>query len=162
MKHHDNMEATLKVRKDLLTLQKELLNYLKDIFEKENARSVAPAEWLQVIMVSHRYIWLRELTSLIADIDLLTELQEITTEQAALARFEIDRLFFTSDPHSEFAKHYKHLLATGAPFMVAHGHLKEATQKLPHSKHHPTAEEALAARKIWHEEHKNQSRKRRS
>ncbi len=155
------MELTLKVRGSLLALQKELLNYLKDLFEKESGRSVPPGEWLQVLMVSQRYEWLRELTSLIADIDLLTELQEITQEQASVARHEVERLFFTADSSAEFSKFYRQLMTTGAPFILTQGYLKAATQKLPSTKT-LTLEQSLEARKGWHEEHKLQLRKRRS
>jgi hypothetical protein len=96
MKTQENLDATLKVRTALLNLQKELLNYLKDGFEKENARAVAPTEWLQVIMVAQRYAWLRELTSLVIDIDVLTELQELSIENIGIARAEVERLFFYS------------------------------------------------------------------
>jgi hypothetical protein len=162
MTSQEIMQAALKVRGALLSLQKELLEHLKEGFEKENARQVPPGEWLQVIMVSHRYHWLRELTSLIADIDLLTELQEITPEQAGVARSEVERLFFKSESSSEFSKHYRQFMTTGAPFAMTQGLVKEAVQKLPVSKKHGTHEQALEARKAWHEEHKVQSRKRRS
>jgi hypothetical protein len=156
------METTLKVRGSLITLQRELLEYLKVIFEKENGRAVPPAEWLQVIMVSHRYQWLRELTTLITDIDLLTELQEITPHQATITRSEVDRLFFANESTSEFSKHYRLLMATDAPFILTQGHLREATHKLPAATYAVTHEAAMEARKSWQEEHKNQSRKRRS
>jgi hypothetical protein len=157
--HHD---STLQLRKALINLQKELLGHLKEIFEKENGRSVGPGEWLQVIMVAQRYAWLRELTSLVADIDLLTELQHISPEQAGVARSEVERLFFHPESTSEFNKHYQQLMKSGAPFVMSHGHVRESTNKLPKPPKAYTAEEALEARKVWHQEHHNQSRKRRS
>lgn len=157
--HH---EPTLKLRTALLNLQKELLGHLKEIFEKESGRNIAPGEWLQVIMASQRYAWLRELTSLVADIDLLTELQEITLEQASTARSEVERMFFHPESNSEFNKHYLHLMKTEAPFMMTHGHLRETVGKLPKPAREISAEEALEARKGWHQEHHQQSRKRRS
>lgn len=156
------MEATLNVRGSLLALQKELLNYLKDVFEKESGRIVPPGEWLQVLMVSQRYEWLRELTSLIADIDLLTELQEVSADQAAIARSEVERLFFIADSTSEFSKFYRQLMTTGAPFILTQGHLRAAIQKLPAKQRPHSHEQSLEARKTWHEEHKVQFRKRRS
>jgi len=157
-----HQDSTLKLRKSLLHLQKELLSHLKDIFEKESGRSVGPGEWLQVIMASHRYSWLRELTSLVADIDLLTELQEISTNQAEVARSEVERLFFHPESTSEFNKHYQHLMKTGAPFLISHGHLRETLNELPKPAKEFSAEDALELRKVWHQEHHDQSRKRRS
>lgn len=162
MKNQENLDSALKVRSALITLQRELLNHLKDGFEKENARPVPPTEWLQVIMVAHRYSWLRELTSLVADIDLLTELQEISAENAGLARAEVERLFFAADSSSDFNKHYMQLMKLGAPFMVAHGLLREATNHLLAPGKAWVPEDALAIRKKWHEEHHMQSRKRRT
>lgn len=157
-----HLDSTLKARMALLNLQKELLDHLKEGFEKENARSVPPSEWLQVIMLAQRYAWMRELTSLLVDIDLLTELQGVTEEQAGLARLEIERLFFGAESASEFSKHYQQLMKADAPFMMSHGVLREATNKLPSPTKTWPAEDALAERKNWHEEHRKQSRQRRS
>lgn len=157
-----HQDSTLNLRKALLNLQKDLLGDLKEIFEKENARHVPPTEWLQVIMVAQRYAWLRELTTLVADIDVLTELENLTVEQAGIARSEVERMFFNQDSNSEFNKHYHQLLKTGASFMIAHGHLREHTNKLPKLGRDLSVDEALEARKAWHQEHHNQSRKRRS
>lgn len=162
MKTQENLDSTLKVRTALINLQRELLNHLKGGFEKENARVVPPTEWLQVIMVAQRYSWLRELTSLVADIDLLTELQEVTAENASLARAEVERLFFALESPSEFNKHYMQLMKLGAPFMVAHGLLRESTNQLPTPTRIWGAEDALTVRKQWHKEHHLQSRRRRS
>lgn len=162
MNPQEIMDASLNVRSALLALQKEILDYLKVIFEKESGRSVPPTEWLQVLMVSQRYEWLRELTSLIADIDLLTELQNINEQQAAIARAEVERLFFIAESDADFAKYYRQLMAAEAPFMLAQGLLKVATQKLPALTTNMSHEKALEARKAWQEEHKNQARIRRS
>lgn len=156
--NNPGMEALLKVRGHLMTLQRELLETIKDIFEKENGRAVAPGEWLQVLMVSHRYEWLRELTSLITDIDIFSELQPVPEDQISIIKAEVERLFFKADSTSEFNKQYRLLMSTNAPFIMTQGLLKEATQKLPSAKE----VDAAAARLAWHEEHKNQSRLRRS
>jgi hypothetical protein len=156
------METALQVRSSLMTLQKEILDHQKDIFDKENGRNVPPGEWLQVIMVSQRYHWLRELSSLIADIDILTELQEITPQQAGIARAEVERLFFVVDSGSEFNKHYRQMMATSAPFILTQGLLKQWTQKLPAAKGPIVHETALEERKAWNEQHREQARKRRS
>lgn len=157
----DHLDSALQLRAALIRLQKELLTHLKEGFEKENARMVPPTEWLQVIMVAQRYAWLRELTSLVADIDLLTELEALSEEDVALARAEVERLFF-AESASEFNKHYMQLMKQGAPFMVEHGHLRQTTNLLPTPTRTWAPEESHSARKKWHEEHHRQSRKRRS
>lgn len=162
MTSQGHQHSTLKLRTSLMNLQKELLGHLKEMFEKENGRSVGPGEWLQVIMVAQRFAWLHELTSLVADIDVLTELQELTPEQASIARSEVERLFFHPESTSEFNKHYQILMKSGAPFVLSHGHLRESTNKIPKPPKEFTAEEAQEKRKVWHQLHHEQSRKRRS
>ncbi|MNJ96797.1 hypothetical protein D3C87_145300 [compost metagenome] len=156
----DHKDSTLAVRKALLSLQKELLDALKDQFQKESGREVPPAEWLQVLMMSQRYLWMRELTTLIADIDLLTEIDVITEEQASTARHEVERMLFNSDEAGDFQKQYKNLLKAGPHLMLHHGHLKTAVNPLPKSTH--TDEAAAEKRKSWHETHRQQARKKRN
>lgn len=162
MESQEHLDLALKLRLALITLQREILNHLKEGFEKENARKVPPTEWLQMIMVAQRYAWLRELTSLVADVDLLTELQEVSAEHTSLARAEVERLFFSLESASEFNKHYMQIMRLGAPFMIAHGVLRETTSRLPAPAKAWSEEEALSIRKQWHQEHHLQSRKRRS
>lgn len=151
---------TLVARLALLALQKEMIQILKDQFEKENGRSVAPAEWLQVLMMSQRYAWMRELTSLITDIDILTELETVTDPQAAVVRSEVERLLIDGDESSEFSKHYKNLLRAESHLLLFHGQMKSSITPLP--KKASTIEEAAAERKSWNELHKTQSRKKRN
>ncbi len=162
MTAQDHFDSTLKLRNALFNLQKELLGHLKETFEKECGRQVGPGEWLQVIMVAQRYAWLRELTSLMADIDILTELHVFSPEQASLVRSEVERLFFAANSSSDFNKNYQKLMLSGAPFILSHGLLRDTTSKLPQPSKHIAREEAHEARKGWHKEHHEQSRKRRS
>jgi hypothetical protein len=161
MSSRGHLDQALAVRKALLDLQKDMLGQLKDEFEKENAREVAPAEWLQVLMMSQRYAWLRDLTSLIADIDMLTELEGIDDEQAAITRSEIERMIFAPDESdSDFSKQYKRLLKAATHLMLPHGKLKATVTPLPLKKVEP--EHAAHHRKNWHELHREHSRKKRN
>lgn len=148
------LEHSLQLRSSLLALQKELLSHLKEGFEKESLREIAPTEWLQVIMASERFAWLKELSSLIIDIDLLTELPQVTAEQVSTARFETERLFFQQDSISEFSKHYRQIILSGAPLLLAHGHLRHTVHALPPFTAPMTQEQALEERKTWQEEHR--------
>lgn len=160
MSHTQHKDLTLEVRKALLDLQKELLESLKDQFQKESGREVQPAEWLQVLMMSQRYMWMRELTTLIADIDLLTEIDVITEEQASTARHEIERMLFSEEEATEFQKQYKNLVKSAPHLMMSHGHLRSKVTPLPPSTH--TDESAAEKRKTWHETHRQQARKKRN
>lgn len=161
MQANELQSQILIVRLSLLELQKELLAYLKDQFDKENGRVSQPAEWLQVIMISERFHWMKELTSLIIDTDVLSELEEISEDNASIIASEVERILIgNNEARSDFNKHYKLLLKGGAPLLENLSRLRSAHQKLP-VKTWPDSE-ALRIRGLWHEEHRQQSRKRRN
>lgn len=158
--HHSN---ALQVRQALWALQKEVLTFLKEEFDRENGYFAAPTEWFQVLMTSERYIWLRELTSLMADIDIMTELEFITEQHVGIARVEIERLLFDQSPAEDsndtsFNKQYRLILVNGSSLLPMHSQLRAAVQSLPKIE----SINAHAERKNWHEEHRHQSRKKRN
>lgn len=157
-KSHHAAKA-LEVRHALWGLQKELLSSLKDQYDAENGYESQPTEWFQVLMTSERYAWMRELTSLMADIDIMTELDFITDNHVAIARAEIERLLLAQN-EEHFNKNYRNHLVSGVSLMPLHNQLKSHVQHLPQT---PAArEQALAERKNWHEEHRHQARKKRN
>lgn len=155
--HHSH---ALQVRQALWALQKEVLNSLKEEFDREVGYQAAPTEWFQVLMNAERYVWLRDLTSLMADIDIMTELEYLTEQHTGISRAEIERLLLGMTEESEFNKQYKTLLMSGAALLPLHSQLKAAVQNLP--KVETTKDQSLAERKAWHEEHRHQSRKKRN
>jgi hypothetical protein len=156
--HHPQ---ALQVRHALWNLQKEVLNALKEEFDVKNGYQAAPTEWFNVLMNSAEYAWLRELTSLMADIDIMTELDYITEQHAATARAEIERLLLEhSAPSNEFTKQYKLLLMTGTALLPLHSQLKASVQQLP--KVDMSSEQSLAERKAWQEEHRHQAKAKRN
>lgn len=156
--HHSQ---ALQVRHALWNLQKEVLNTLKEEFDAQNGYQAAPTEWFNVLMNSPSYSWLRELTSLMADIDVMTELDYITEQHAATARAEIERLLLEhSAPSSEFTKQYKTLLMTGTALLPLHSQLKASVQHLP--KIEMSKDQSIAERKAWQEEHRHQSKAKRN
>lgn len=155
--HHSN---AMQVRHSLWNLQKEVLNSLKEEFDRENGYEAAPTEWFQALMGAERYVWLRELTSLMADIDIMTELDFITDQHASIARSEIERLLFNEASDAHFNKHYRDLLMSGTALLPLHSQLKANLQTLPTSP--VNKEHALAERRNWQEEHRHQARKKRN
>lgn len=152
---------TLPVRQALWNLQKELLNALKQDFDQKNGYEAAPVEWFQVITTADQYSWLRDLTSLMADIDTMTELEVITDHHASVARHEIERLLFNQDASkTNFAESYSNILMAGMTLLPLHSQLRAALQALP--KQQLTDEQSAAARKHWHEEHREHARKKRN
>ncbi len=161
MTKSNHQTQALQVRHALWTLQKEVLTALKEEFDVKNGYQAAPTDWFNVLMTSAEYSWLRELTSLMADIDIMTELDYITEQHAATARAEIERLLLEhSAPSSEFTKQYKLLLMTGTALLPLHSQLKATVQQLP--KLEMTTDQSIAERKAWQEEHRHQSKKKRN
>lgn len=161
MTDNNHRPNTLPVRQALWNLQKELLIALKQEHDQETGGEVSPVEWFQVLTTADRYEWLRELTSLMADVDAMTELEVITDTHAAVARHEIERLLFNQDAtKSKFAESYSNVLMAGMTLLPLHSLLRSALQALP--KQELTDEQSSAARKHWHEENRAHARKKRN
>lgn len=158
--HHSH---ALQVRQALWTLQKEVLNFLKEEFDRENGYAAAPTEWFQVLMTAERYLWIREFTSLMADIDIMTELEFITDQHLGVAKAEIERLLINlntnkQDNENSFNNQYRILLLKGSSLLPFHSQLKATLQALPQI----GAIDCAAERKSWQQEHHHQCRKRRN
>lgn len=163
MSENNPQSQALVVRQALWSLQKEVLNSLKEEFDREVGYQAAPTEWFQVLMNAERYQWLRELTSLMADIDIMTELDSVTEQHLAVARQEIEYLLFSHESGKAkhaFSDEYSRLLMSGLSLLPLHSQLRSSLQTLPqgnlqHAQSH-------AERKAWHEEHRHQARHKRN
>lgn len=152
--------ASLEVRTSLWNLQKELLATLKSQYDQEVGYNAPPTEWFQVLTTSQRYSWLKELTSLMADIDVLTELEHISEQYAQEARAEIQRLLFDENPQPEtFSKKYRDLLTASGNLLPYHSQLRAHTDNLPHD---ASLTDTSEARKRWQEEHRIQQKAKRN
>lgn len=160
MSQSPHFNNAMEVRQALWTLQKEILASLKAEFDRENGYEAAPTEWFQALMGAERYSWLRELTSLMADIDTMTELEFITDQHVSVARSEIERLLFNHEAHDNFSRRYHHLLKHAGPVMPLHSDLKVKLHNLPSMAIHQ--DQAAAERRNWQEEHRHQARKKRN
>lgn len=161
MSSDSHKSNALVVRQALWNLQKEVLNSLKEEFDREVGYQASPTEWFQVLTTAERYTWLRELTSLMADIDVMTELDFITEQHTGVARSEIERLLLTENPSDEtFEKIYRDMLMSGISLLPLHSQLKASLKPLPNVNVEKT--QALTERKNWSEEHRHQARKKRN
>ena len=163
MTQNSPQSQALVVRQALWSLQKEVLNSLKEEFDREVGYQAAPTEWFQVLMNAERYQWLRDLTSLMADIDIMTELDFITEQHLAVARQEIESLLLAHESggsKNAFSDEYSRLLMSGLSLLPLHSQLKSSLQSLP--KGNFEREQSHAERKAWHEEHRHQARNKRN
>lgn len=104
----DHKNKALAVRKALWDFQKELLSTMKQQYDIEMGYESNPTEWFRVLTGSERFNWLRELTSLMADLDILTELEAVEELQTKIVKAEIERLLYNEDVSQSFTKIYVH------------------------------------------------------
>lgn len=157
---HNYKQPSLEVRTALWNLQKEVLATLKSQYDQEVGYSASPTEWLQVLMTSQRYSWLKDLTSLMADIDVLTELEIISEQHTQEARVEIYRLLLAEvTENATFSKKYRDLLNISGNLLPFHSQLKAHTDKLPQDSQ---LQDGIEARKRWQEEHRLQQKSKRN
>lgn len=155
----EHKSKALSIRQALWDFQKELLLTLKQQFDVEMGYESNPTEWFHVLTGADRFTWLRELTSLMADLDILTELEEIDEEQTKIIRSEIERLLYTDDTEQVFSKNIRPLLLNGPALLPLYTLLKANIKKVPEFK--ISADQAKEHRRKWHQEHLDQGRKRR-
>lgn len=155
----EHKEQALAVRQALWNFQKELLNTLKQQHDVEMGYESNPTEWFHVLTGTERFLWLRELTSLMADVDVLTELDLIEELQVQIIRAEIERLLFSEDTTHNFVRNVRPLLMNGPALLPLYTLLKAHLKKI--NAIAVSLDEAQAARKQWQQDHIEQSRKRR-
>ena len=155
----DHKNKALAVRKALWDFQKELLSTMKQQYDIEMGYESNPTEWFRVLTGSERFNWLRELTSLMADLDILTELEAVEELQTKIIKAEIERLLYNEDVSQSFTKNIRPLLMNGPALLPLYTLLKANLKKI--EAHQISADAALDARKKWQLEHQEQSRKRR-
>ena len=113
----------------LRALHRVLLTRARHEYEREHGHSLTPGELLQLVTSDPHFDWLRSLSELMADIDIVREAEpEIMYELAPAVRSAIEHLVSAADspePHP-FAKHYLPLLHDDPDVAVAHADLRRA------------------------------------
>ncbi len=162
MSTQDYTQPLLFVRKQLMDLHKEFLAHLKQEHDFKIGHLSTPTEWFQVITASPEYSWIGEFNSLVADIDILTEIKPLTVLDASIARAEIHRLLMAGPKEggTAFTEKYLRILMSGANILLYHHQIKKALEALPTSE--TTLEVAKMARSQWHETQRQQARQKRN
>lgn len=158
----DYTQPLLFVRKQLMDLHKEFLAHLKQEHDFKMGHLSSPTEWFQVITSSPEYSWLGEFNSLVADIDILTEIKPLTLLDAGIARSEIHRLLMAGpkDGGTLFTEKYLSVLMSGANILLYHHQIKKALEALPTSE--TPVDVAKMTRLQWHETQRQQARQKRN
>jgi hypothetical protein len=125
-------ELLKSVRTPLLELHKQLLEALKSTRELDSGRSLAPAEWFQVLISAPEYQWVKPLNTLLSDVDALSEISNIRPADLSILHHQLNQLFFSDNEDvTTFNSHYRKLLPKNHNLVYAHGKIKEATTALP-------------------------------
>jgi hypothetical protein len=132
MKSSVPYQELLAVRTALHELHRLLLSALKMERERVTGRVFNPAEWFQLLISAPEYQWLKPLNSLLSDVDALSELKAVASQDLAILRHELETFFFKENEDvTSFNCHYRRLFTHNHDVMFSHGHLRQAFVKLP-------------------------------
>ncbi len=116
----------------LRELHAALLAGARFTYERRFGPMANSAEWLQIVMNDPLLEWLRPLSRLMADIDLLRDRSDLAATDAAAVRHEVERLIAPA-PHEggEFFARYLDALQDDAAAIVAHAAVRKHLAELP-------------------------------
>jgi hypothetical protein len=118
----------------LRALHRVLLVRARREYEREHGQSLAPGELLQLLTSDPHFEWLRSLSELMADIDIVREAEpEVMFELAPAVRSAIEHLVSAADAAEAhpFAQHYWPSVHEDPDVAVAHADLRRALNAWP-------------------------------
>lgn len=119
----------------LREMHRSLVESERRAYEIEIGMLVSPGEFLHLLVRDGRFAWLRALSELMVDLDVLLEADPSPTEdEAAAARAEVEGLISASAPPEvagDFAKRYLPLIAGDPHIAMAHARVKQVIRRLP-------------------------------
>jgi hypothetical protein len=109
------------LRNQLLSLHKLLLNAERAAYEKDGNVISSPMHFLQLLMESERFAWLRQLSQLVVMMDeAMEEKPPITQERADALVGEARHLLVGSEEPGSFAVRYAEVREREATVAAAH------------------------------------------
>ena len=101
------MEQLKEIRNELLSLHKTLMDLEREVFEAKHGK-VTNVQLLNLLFENENFIWLRDISILVAEIDEMFAAKEGVDQQLAAALYEQARtLFDESEHHREFKQKYQ-------------------------------------------------------
>jgi hypothetical protein len=119
----------------LRELHRALMERARRDYEREHQVALSPAEQLRLLTADPFFAWLRELSELMADIDLVRDAEPpVLAETAPAVRSAVEHLLTPPNPPESggaFAQRYWPYLQDDPHVAMAHADLKRALQPWP-------------------------------
>jgi catechol 2,3-dioxygenase len=114
-----------RLRQQLLTLHKALLDDAKAAYEMDRGRVGSPGQLLQLVINDPWFAWLHQISELIVRIDEAAAPSGAATEADAAALIDqVDRLLVPSESGDAFARRYFEALQRQPAVVLAHGQVR--------------------------------------
>jgi hypothetical protein len=114
-----------RLRQQLLTLHKALLDDSKAAYEMDRGRVASPGQLLQLVINDPWFAWLHQISELIVRIDEAAATNGAATEADAAALVDqVDRLLVPSETGDAFARRYFEALQRQPSVVLAHGDVR--------------------------------------
>ena len=125
-KDYGNRIELLRVaRLELLRLHKNLVDFEREIYERENGR-VSSGSFLQLLLNEKRFNWLRVFSQLIVEIDESFDLDDgIDSEMTENYLNQIHKLVYFEGVGEEFRSKYKNALQSDVEILSKHSEIKK-------------------------------------
>lgn len=123
----------MKTGNALRELHRTLVDITRREYERAHATELAPGQLLQLLTSDAGFAWLRALSELMVDLDLVRELAPADQDSmAAVARASIEHLLSNAEqPAGEFAQRYWPYVHADPRVAMAHAAVKQALAHWP-------------------------------
>lgn len=116
----------------LRELHRELMERARRDYERERLMVVSPGELLKLLTTDEAFAWLRELSELMADVDIVRDAPADALRAAAVAiRPAVEHLLGTPDSGGAFAQRYWSYVHDEPNVAIAHAGVKQALNAFP-------------------------------
>jgi hypothetical protein len=118
--------------KALRDLHRILMERARRDYERVNLTVVGPGELLKLLTTADEFAWLRELSELMADIDVVRDADAAERDEAAHSiRPAVDYLFAHPDADTPFVRRYWAYIHEDPNVAIAHAAVRQALNAFP-------------------------------